>query len=252
MSIASQDVHGDMRGTRAGRVRQSYTNGLSNSKYGGSSARRPDIGGGGDAGIQARTARMVREELDRLADLMGGSYEDAARRVGSATNRSQDTILRWGQSGIPSASARSELFGVFQDLEDHFRLVDRLTGDNLRRLRHQSGMHPDMVARMCGVRPRTYLSWERGEHTPQSESLARLKSMFLDGESTEYGEMSGAVIRWVREQLGWTQREMASALGTTHSLVSGWETGGRQVSRPYARRVQALMDAPEIGTETLE
>jgi len=53
--------------------------------------------------------------------------------------------------------------------------------------------------------------------------------------------MTNKRLRTARRHLGWTQREMAAALGVTVRTLSRWECGGARVHATAARFVAHLV-----------
>jgi len=53
--------------------------------------------------------------------------------------------------------------------------------------------------------------------------------------------MTNQRLRTARRQLGWTQREMAAALGVTVRTLSRWECGGARVHATAARFIAHLV-----------
>lgn len=50
----------------------------------------------------------------------------------------------------------------------------------------------------------------------------------------------GARIKWQRHLAGWTQAELAAAVGRSQPAVAQWETGKRRPSQPMRRRLAAV------------
>ena len=52
--------------------------------------------------------------------------------------------------------------------------------------------------------------------------------------------MTPATLKRIRQALGWSQQEMADAIGVGRIAVARWETGTRRISEPVARLVQRI------------
>lgn len=52
--------------------------------------------------------------------------------------------------------------------------------------------------------------------------------------------MTPAALRAIRLRLGWTQAELAEAIGVDHNTVSRWEIGERGIPEPTARLVERI------------
>ena len=52
--------------------------------------------------------------------------------------------------------------------------------------------------------------------------------------------MDGPALRKIRDQLGWTQAQMAEALAVTSTTVARWERGERAISKPMAKLIEAV------------
>lgn len=54
----------------------------------------------------------------------------------------------------------------------------------------------------------------------------------------------GLRIRRAREQRGWSQRDLARALGVEHAQISKWETGRNMPSPRYLERLGRELGVP--------
>lgn len=52
--------------------------------------------------------------------------------------------------------------------------------------------------------------------------------------------MTGAQLRKYRKALGYTQKQLAEALGVAPNSVARWERGEMKITEPVARLVQLL------------
>ncbi len=52
--------------------------------------------------------------------------------------------------------------------------------------------------------------------------------------------MKGKELRTIRDKLGWTQVEMATALRVTPNTVARWERGERAVSEAMAKLIETV------------
>ena len=60
-------------------------------------------------------------------------------------------------------------------------------------------------------------------------------------EEQRYNAMkTGARLKWVRERLGLTQREVAAAMGVAYQTVCTWECGKSDISLRDAHRLMSL------------
>ena len=69
--------------------------------------------------------------------------------------------------------------------------------------------------------------------------------------SAAYAEASrayqlGRQVRQLREDRGWTQKQLAEAAGTTQSAVARFEAGGTTPTIPVLERLAAAVDADLI------
>jgi DNA-binding XRE family transcriptional regulator len=53
----------------------------------------------------------------------------------------------------------------------------------------------------------------------------------------------GKLLRWRRERLGWTQEQMAKAVGTTRNTIARWERDEVGISKPMARLIESVYQA---------
>ena len=55
--------------------------------------------------------------------------------------------------------------------------------------------------------------------------------------------MSGKELRAIRDKLGWTQVQLAEALGVTPNTVARWERDEVGIREPMARLIQTVYSA---------
>ncbi len=55
--------------------------------------------------------------------------------------------------------------------------------------------------------------------------------------------MRGSELRSIREELGWTQRQLAEALGVAANTVARWERDERGISAPVAKLIHLTLAA---------
>jgi len=58
----------------------------------------------------------------------------------------------------------------------------------------------------------------------------------------------GRNIRKARLKKGWTQKQLAEAIGVKHNSISDWENGK---SKPYADTLELIMGALDVDANTL-
>ena len=61
--------------------------------------------------------------------------------------------------------------------------------------------------------------------------------------------MSGAEEKAIREARGWTQLQMAEAIGVSETAVWMWEDGRRNISRRSARAIELAAGKPRRKSE---
>ncbi|MET9023459.1 helix-turn-helix transcriptional regulator [Actinopolymorpha sp. NPDC004070] len=61
-------------------------------------------------------------------------------------------------------------------------------------------------------------------------------------EATRLAFELGAAVRQLREQRGWTQRELAESAGLTQSAVARFEAGGTVPTLPILERIAHALD----------
>lgn len=95
--------------------------------------------------------------------------------------------------------------------------------------RHAAGLTQAAIASMLSVSPGLVSKWEKGADMP-----AAARSLFqaaVQGELVgDAPSLAGADIRRIRaEVLGWTQTQLADALGWAYAAVGYWERGQRRI-----------------------
>lgn len=65
---------------------------------------------------------------------------------------------------------------------------------------------------------------------------------------TMNNNMLGRNIRKARSKKGWTQKQLAEAIGVKHNSISDWENGK---SKPYADTLELIMGALDVDANTL-
>lgn len=127
--------------------------------------------------------------------------------------------------------------------------VVRTVGDHLQRARLMRGLLQKEVAEALGVSPYTVLHWEASETQPGPRDGPKIVAWlgYLPMPTETLPEQLYA-IRFVN---GWTQRQLAQALGVGEDAAREVE-GGRRLSPWTMRRVEdraaaILMEATVIG-----
>ncbi|GAA5034148.1 hypothetical protein GCM10023317_86590 [Actinopolymorpha pittospori] len=82
---------------------------------------------------------------------------------------------------------------------------------------------------------------------PANWEEVRDRRMAEPGASEAYGAARlafelGAAVRQLREQRGWSQRELAEAAGMTQSAVARFEAGGTVPTLPILERIARALD----------
>lgn len=82
-----------------------------------------------------------------------------------------------------------------------------------------------------------YISLANDDALTDENIDAYIKSM----EEQRYNAMkTGARLKWVRERLGLTQKEVAAAMGVAYQTVCTWECGKSDISLRDAHRLMSL------------
>lgn len=99
----------------------------------------------------------------------------------------------------------------------------------LARQRHSAGLTQKAIAMMLSVSPGLISKWEKGAEMPaaaRSLYRAAVEGQLPACEPT----LTGADVRRIRvEVLGWSQAQLANALGWAYAAVGYWERGQRPV-----------------------
>lgn len=89
---------------------------------------------------------------------------------------------------------------------------------------------------------------EGAEDGEEAETLAALTA--LDPQqrvARRIGSVTGAQLRRLRRQAGWTQRELAERLAYSQQEVSAWEAGRYRMPLSLARQLlDLLLDAKQV------
>lgn len=102
---------------------------------------------------------------------------------------------------------------------------------------------------MLSVSPGLVSKWEKGGHIP-----AAARSLFqaaVQGELVgDAPSLAGADIRRIRaEVLGWTQTQLADALGWAYAAVGYWERGQRRIPGWVQVYMQAIDEGRVSGKQ---
>ncbi len=76
-----------------------------------------------------------------------------------------------------------------------------------------------------------------GRRAPNPEYLAELERLM------PFEKIARMVIQR-RSERGWTQKELAERMGTSHSVISRIESGQHQTSVETLKRVEVIVDLP--------
>lgn len=120
-------------------------------------------------------------------------------------------------------------------------------GEKLRQAREARGLKLDEVAEVAGLAPSYLAGLERGELAPSMIALQRLTEALgiTVNQLMANSKAMGEKIRWVREQLGLTQAELAEGAEVSPGLVGQIEQGKIQPSlRTIERIAEALHSTP--------
>ena len=123
----------------------------------------------------------------------------------------------------------------------------------LRRLRRERGLTQEGLARRLGLTRTAVRSYEAGHNHPSPQRLPELARALAvpEGElapllpsrptpSTPFGR----AVRELRERRGWNQRQLASRIGCTASLISLYETAGTHPTPENLGAVAAALGVP--------
>ncbi|WP_137162076.1 helix-turn-helix domain-containing protein [Pseudomonas asiatica] len=115
--------------------------------------------------------------------------------------------------------------------------------------RHAAGLTQAAIASMLAVSPALVSKWEKGGDIP-----AAARSLFqaaVQGELVgDAPSLAGADIRRIRaEVLGWTQTQLADALGWAYAAVGYWERGQRRIPGWVQVYMQAIDEGRVSGKQ---
>ncbi len=117
-------------------------------------------------------------------------------------------------------------------------------GDHVRKRRLELKLTQKAVAKLLGVSPFSVLNWEKHGMTPPTTSMGRVIE-FLGYDPIPCGETVAERIRAKRRQMGWSQRELAAALGVDPCTVKDWEAGRTIMVKAHRALIARLLGLPE-------
>jgi len=86
---------------------------------------------------------------------------------------------------------------------------------------------------MLRISQSSVINWERGDFQPtRASTLARIIE-FLGYDPLPAGETIPDRLRTRRQQLGWSQQELAERFGIDPCTVTDWEKGGTILKREH-------------------
>ena len=125
--------------------------------------------------------------------------------------------------------------------------------EQLRRLRRERGLTQEGLARRLGLTPSAIFHYEVGHNHPSPQRLPELARVLAVSEeelapllpprpatSTPFGR----AVRELRERRGWNQRQLASRIGCTASLISDYEVAGTHPTPENLGAVAAALGVP--------
>lgn len=159
--------------------------------------------------------RPHRDQLPRIADVLGVDLPWLLRAVSSAPERVADTVVCLG----------------------------------LRALREAVGMSRRSLAEQLSVSVATVAHWECGRRRLPRERFPSLsRALSVPRQELEPAlarpvvEAPGSQLRELRVRAGVTQASAAKALGVTASTISGYERGIRNVPYRHVRRLAVVYE----------
>lgn len=113
-------------------------------------------------------------------------------------------------------------------------------GDHLQKRRLDLGLQWKDVAPMIGTDVTTLLNWRRGRTQPVSRLWPHV-IQFLGYDPRPHQVKLSDQIRLHREARGWSQADLAKALGVGKSVIGWWETERRRPRGRYLAKVHAFL-----------
>lgn len=108
------------------------------------------------------------------------------------------------------------------------------------------GLLQRQVAAEIGVSSATLLLWEKGRARPEIRHWPRI-IRFLGYDPQPRPASVPEVLQAVRRLRGWSQKQLARALGVDPSTVRRWELGKGQPQRYLGSRSDELVEALELS-----
>lgn len=105
----------------------------------------------------------------------------------------------------------------------------------LREKRHQLGLTQQEVAQQLGTTQIQISRWERGENSPRKFQDA--VDRFMNQSPASFGQ----TLRNLRYELGFSQQEIADALGVSNRTISFWELGKSYPQRHLWKHIRSLL-----------
>jgi transcriptional regulator with XRE-family HTH domain len=113
---------------------------------------------------------------------------------------------------------------------EHYPKEINTLGDHVRSRRLNLKLLQKQVAEQIGVNAATITNWERNTSTPVTRYIPAI-IRFLGYDPLPSPDSLPERLRWVRRQLGLTQREMAERIGVDPCTLRDWEAGLHQPIR---------------------
>lgn len=179
--------------------------------------------------------RRVLQHAVRDCRLRGQDRRWAVGRLADEWGVPRAEIERWLEGGVPE----SRVDGVGEVAErvvEEADLRHGYSGEGLSRKRRGLELSVPELARKLGVRPRRLRAWESGESAPQRRSLENIERTLRALGSAWPPER----IRALRRAHGWTQADLADAVGVPRSAVSCWERAVRLPAQSVRTRLKTL------------
>jgi transcriptional regulator with XRE-family HTH domain len=111
-------------------------------------------------------------------------------------------------------------------------------GDHLKRRRLQLHLMQAEIAKQLGVHVESVKNWERGAGTPKIRQIPKIVA-FLGYEPEPEPEALPKRIAYARRRLGFTQEDLARALGVNPVTIYRWENS---ISVPPTAELQRLQE----------
>ena len=113
-------------------------------------------------------------------------------------------------------------------------------GEHLRKRRLDLGLLQRELAVKLGAHKASVLNWELGRNDPELRFMPAILA-FLGFDPRPAPNWVGARLVRHREVKGWTQNQLASALGVDPTTLSRWELGKKTPWGVYLERVNRLL-----------